>query len=207
MVARFYSRYFRATAFKAVPRALGGLFTVFLTILAGCRAEEMSELSKVSVTGTENVELAGLTLVGYNYTDREIAQFSVNGSGGGNLQVSGPNGGGGGSVCCVNYVPGIEGKQYRIRWHATSCRYGESGAGAAYSYSLHRFYKELDVTVVAPEVNNPRYFEVHFFPDGTVKAKVTAEASPSILSLASDRKAGRSPQCPNNVEPSNAGNS
>jgi hypothetical protein len=44
-----------------------------------------------------------LAIVGYNYTERYIDSFHVNGQGGGNLYVSGPTAGGGSSACCVSW--------------------------------------------------------------------------------------------------------
>ena len=40
-----------------------------------------------------------LTIMGFNYTDMDINEFFVDGTGGGNLSVSSASGGGGGSVC------------------------------------------------------------------------------------------------------------
>jgi len=45
--------------------------------------------------------MSGLTIVGYNYTDTYIGSFTVNGAGGGNIEVSSKTSGGGGGVCCA----------------------------------------------------------------------------------------------------------
>lgn len=177
------------------------LFLVFSISLGGCEVEKSIKPQRESHSVTDPGSPAMLTLVGYNYTDREIAQFSVDGASGGNIHVSGPNGGGGGSACCVRHLSADEKKYYKIRWHASSCRYGETASGPHYSYDLHRFYRELDIPVDKEPSNTPSYFEVHFFPNGTVSARITAEASAPILSLPRDRKAKPSPRCPNNVEP------
>jgi hypothetical protein len=173
---------------------------LFALTAIGCDVKQRPAVQTTDV-GAESVELVDLTLVGYNYTEREIARFSVNGTGGGNLHVSGPYGGGGGSVCCVKYFAGDKASAYKIRWHASSCRYGESGKGERYVYDLHRFYKERTVAVEKLSIDKAKYIEVHFFPDGSIKARLTAEMSPPILSLPVEREADGSPQCPNNKKP------
>lgn len=42
-----------------------------------------------------------LGVAGYNYTNRAIADFSVNCAWGGNVFLSTPTSGGGGTVCCL----------------------------------------------------------------------------------------------------------
>jgi hypothetical protein len=185
------------TGLSLVP----GLLCLLMSLtLAGCDEKDIPTTYKAN-SGSGSVEVVDLTIVGYNYTDREIAGFTVNGYAGGTLHVSGPYGGGGGSVCCVKYVAGHKAREFQIRWHATSCRYGETGSGASYTYDLHRTYTQRTVEVEKQSVDKSKYLEVHFFPDGSIKARVTGEMSPPILSLPVEREAEGSPQCPNNVKP------
>src|SRR5882724_9654200 len=50
----------------------------------------------------------GLMIRGYNYTDTYIDSFSVNGAGGGNLEVSNQETGGGGGTCCAPINAGTD---------------------------------------------------------------------------------------------------
>lgn len=144
-----------------------------------------------------------LTLTGYNYTNRYIDQFSVNGNGGGNLFVSGPNGGGGGSVCCVDYIIGVDKWKLTVRWQADACTYNNSKyEDGRRRYRIHSVFKEVEIPIDPKIPNRPRYLEVHFYPDGHVEAALTENSSPPRLQLESER-ADKSPfrQCPNDKRP------
>lgn len=143
-----------------------------------------------------------LAIVGYNYTDREIGTFSVDGVGGGNLALSGATSGGGGIACCVRYVPGSEPSKYLIRWDKASCRFNERPPGPwGEIFHLHYYYAERSVQVKRGNDSEANYFEVHFFPDGSIDARITAELSPPLMELPDGRKSNNSPQCPGNVRP------
>lgn len=72
--------------------------------VTGCDAREAAPKTPASEFVAPR-EPVGLTLSGYNYTNRYIDQFSVNGIGGGNLHVSTVTSGGT-NVCCFSYTPG-----------------------------------------------------------------------------------------------------
>ena len=144
-----------------------------------------------------------LTLTGYNYTERYIDQFSVNGNGGGNLFVSGPTSGGGGSACCVNYIAGVKKWKFPVRWQTGGCTYNTSKYEDGRERSeLYHSYKELEVQIDPKVSDRPAYLEVHFYPDGHVEAAVTENSSPPRLQLNKDREV-KSPykQCPNDKRP------
>lgn len=144
-----------------------------------------------------------LTLTGYNYTDRYINQFSVNGNGGGNLFVSSPTSGGGGSACCVRYRAGVEEWKLRVRWQAGACKFNTNKYDDGREWSdVHSFYKEVDIYVDPKVSDRPAYLEVHFYPDGHVEAAVTEHSSPPRLKLNKDREI-KTPyeQCPNDKRP------
>lgn len=110
-----------------------------------------------------------VTIYGYNYTDLYIDGFSVNGQGAGNLGVSTPTSGGGGSVCCVSVLPNHKlSIPVKINWIRDI-------------YSKQSC--EIDVTLNEPAPANPEYFEVHFYQDGHVEAAVTENASEPRVKL------------------------
>lgn len=143
-----------------------------------------------------------LTMYGYNYTDKYIDDYSVNGQGGGNLFISGPTSGGGGSMCCVDYTAGYVNK-VKVRWQFDACMYdeGRDSTGKMYQ-NIHSFYREVEVTVDANVAKDPHYFEVHFYPEGHVEARITEESSMPLLVLSEDRrnKSGY-PRCPDGKKP------
>ncbi len=185
----------------ALPRGLL-LLSLMLIVLffSACKAQTSDanaadQPRKKAPIGTA----VGLTLVGYNYTNRYIDEFSVDGVGGGNLFVSGPTSGGGGDVCCVDIVSGAHARKVKIRWQADACTYDERTWSNGEKHSdIYSFFKEVEVQVDPHIPDFPAYFEVHFYPDGHVEAAITEHASPPRLKLNKSRE-DRSPyrQCPN----------
>ena len=102
--------------------------------------------------------MGGLTIVGYNYTDTYIGSFSVNGAGGGNIEVSSKTSGGGGGTCCAA-IP----------------------ADTALPLTLDIAWKRdgqvpwcrQTILLDGPVPADPQYLEVHFFQDGSIKAAMT----------------------------------
>ncbi|MCD2518437.1 DUF3304 domain-containing protein [Massilia sp. G4R7] len=144
-----------------------------------------------------------LSLVGYNYTNRYINEFSVGGEGGGNLYVSSPAGGGGGTVCCAKYWPGVKGYKVKVRWQTGACYYK---VRASDSHEVHQrlfpFFKEAEVEVDERATDRARYMEVHFYPDGSVQVAATEHPSPPRLVLDREREdKTRYPRCPNDDKP------
>jgi hypothetical protein len=122
-----------------------------------------------------------LTIYGYNYTDRYIDSFRVNGQGGGNLFLSGEGGGGGGGVCCVSWWPGTKlPKQVRIDWVGSYCKKRFYAGDRDWTEPL---WKTTYVNIEGPLPRNPRYFEVHIFNDGRVEVALTEKPSRPRLTL------------------------
>jgi hypothetical protein len=143
-----------------------------------------------------------LGIVGYNYTNRYIDAFSVNGAGGGNLFVSGPGGGGGGTACCANWAVGLKTRKVIVRWHTAACIYNERTSGGEKFRDTHRFFKEVEVQVAPGIPDQPRYLEVHIYPDEHVEAAVTEAVSRPRLNLTEDREDNSDyPRCPNGKKP------
>lgn len=143
-----------------------------------------------------------LTLTGYNYTNRYIDQFDVDGQGGGNIRVSGPNSAGNGSACCVSYRSGAPARKVKIRWQRDACTYNERINEGERSYEIHPFFKEVEVQVDPQIPDYPRYFEVHIYPDGHAEAAITEHESGARLVLNKDREdRTRYPRCPDGKKP------
>ncbi len=144
-----------------------------------------------------------LSLAGYNYTNRYIDSFSVDGQGGGNIYVSSPTSGGGGTVCCVSYFPRAPQQTVRVRWTSGGCYFSEkSSLSDEMVETLHSFYKEEDVPVEVLAKDNAQHMEVHFYLDGTIKAAITAGISPPRMMLDKRREdRSRYPRSPADRKP------
>ena len=104
---------------------------------------------------------------GYNYTDNYISSFSVNGAGGGNLEVSIPTAGGGKYTCCMTLVSGLPlDYEFVVKWTRDRKRWCEQ-----------------TVKLTKPIPIEPRYFEVHFYQDGHIEVEATQESSDPRLKL------------------------
>lgn len=98
-------------------------------------------------------ELIPTNVVGYNHTDKDIGNFTVNGQGGGFLQA---HHGGGKFSCCID-IPKPWKPHYEVTVNWTD-NHGES-------------YKERVVEV--PKYEKLGDFAVHFLRSGEVKVFVT----------------------------------
>jgi len=112
-----------------------------------------------------------LDITGYNYTDRYIDRFSVNGQGGGNVLLSDDADGGGKTTCCIVWRPGtalpvtmVVEWTFGERWnHAKGLKLRDA--------ETHR--AEIELTGPVPE--HPTVFVVHFYPNNTVQVEVAAD--------------------------------
>jgi hypothetical protein len=129
-----------------------------------------------------------LTIVGFNYTDRYIDSFEVNGQGGGNVHVSTPTVGGGKGTCCIGWKAGTRLPQkVHVKWVSGGCMKELTDSdGYTFKAPLHAF-KELDAELADPVPSNPGYFEVHFYPDDHVEVAITASPSAPRLRLSPTR--------------------
>jgi hypothetical protein len=178
------------------------LVSLFWLILVGCEASDHDQ-SRPPLDYDPPIVSLGVT--GYNYTNQEIDEFFVNGRGGGNVGVSSPTSGGGGTVCCVPYVVGNVAWIVRVRWQSGGCNYHvKSTISDEVHEHIHWFFREADVKVDTPKIKDPKYLEIHFYPDGSVKAGVTERAGGPRLKLPKEREDRKPyPQCPNDKEPAN----
>lgn len=143
-----------------------------------------------------------LAIHSYNYTDRYIDQFTVNGTGGGNVSVSSPTAGGGKTTCCVAYVPGAAVMKVQVRWVSGGCTFTSRNMYNEESKHTRYFYKVQDVTVDPKVPAQPESFEVHFYQDGHVEAAIADDYSPPRLKLREEREIKPTyPQCAGNKDP------
>ena len=108
-----------------------------------------------------------LGIVGYNYTEVGIDDYLVNGTGAFNLGVSTEHSGGGKTVCCFGWAPGMKlPMPIRIEWTRGGNRWCRK-----------------TVMLTAPGPLEPTTFEVHFYPDRHIEVAITDEYSPPRVKL------------------------
>ncbi|WP_162600681.1 DUF3304 domain-containing protein [Paraburkholderia sp. C35] len=124
--------------------------------------------------------------MGYDYTDRALLGFSVNGMSGGNVLLSTSTAGGGKYACCVRLDPTIQ-TPFDI-----DVGYIRE---ALVEYPSERIIKPADqdivrahVRVTGPVAEKPAYPEVHFFPDGHIEASLSGKDGPSPTRLRLSRR-------------------
>lgn len=136
-------------------------------------------LAVLTLTGCDwefwRPEPVALSISGYNYTGRYIHTFSVNGQWGGNLYENS----GGGSVCCLSFRPDSKLPfTVEVEWELNDIRDFKNDKWIPAPEEHHK----TTVTVNGPlPKNKPSYFEVHFMPDGSVRAYVTHFSSDPFL--------------------------
>lgn len=154
-----------------------------LTILTMCLGAGWA----VSACAASSVEpmstnQPSLLIQGYNYTDQDIDSFTVNGIGGGNVHISTPSSGGGGSTCCYRF-DGLSSQSVTIRWTASYCSYATTNKYGETHTWRKSLWREEKVPVAIKELSEPKALEVHFYPDGHLEAVVTSGYSPPRLKL------------------------
>lgn len=133
--------------------------------------------------------LSTLGLVGFNYTDRHISDYSVNNASGGHINLSSPSSGGSGIACCFRVAKhALYPIQVRIRWQVDGCKILETSMQTGATVETKRFaYKEIELEVKRVPGLNPNFIETHFYPDGTVQVDLTERISDPRLSLQARR--------------------
>ena len=128
----------------------------------------------VSADANRPMQTRTLTIYGYNYTDRYIYSFQVNGQGGGNLFLSGPSSGGGKGVCCVSWWPGTKlPKMVRIDWVGSYCKQPIPQESGPPYMATQPLWKTAWVEITGPVPAEPNYFEVHIYNGDRVEVALT----------------------------------
>jgi len=126
-----------------------------------------------------------LGIIGFNYTNRTIADFSIDGQGGGDVGVSSPTSGGGGTVCCVLFSKSPKWPiQVLVRWQSGGCRvYDKDRLGGHNRYT----YKEVKVNVEKGTSAYPTDIGVHFYRDDSVRVRLSEGSGAPLLKLPESR--------------------
>lgn len=170
--------------------------------MLGANSSAQPNTESVNSDGASNYYVLGL--IGYNYTDRIISEYTVNGGSGGYIALSSKTGGGSGVGCCVRLSkkkPKIF--NIRVRWQFNGCVYLTKDERSGLSDKRrHYYYKEAEVVVRNVAEDEPAYLETHFYPDGSIKAIITSEISYAVLQL-DERRPDKSefPRCENDEKP------
>jgi Protein of unknown function (DUF3304) len=127
---------------------------LMMALLTACKAEP---------------KMLGIT--GYNYTNRYIDGFSVDGQGGGNVLISEDDAGGGGTVCCIGFSPD---QKLPVKVHV-EWRYGYEKDFTTGKLLRPEETHQVDVDLTGPIPLKPSIFVVHFYPDNTVQVEVAAD--------------------------------
>ncbi|ALP67222.1 DUF3304 domain-containing protein [Paraburkholderia caribensis] len=127
-----------------------------------------------------------LELVGYDYTNRALLDFAVNGISGGNIFLSTKTSGGGKYACCVRLdrstkTPFMVDVEYMRE--------------ALVAYPSDKIVEPADkdhlkarVEVKGPIPEKPAYLEVHFYPDGHIEGAISGDDGPSPPRLKLERR-------------------
>jgi hypothetical protein len=181
-------------------------------LISGCNSSRNESVAVAAPTKQKAVTASefkptgkrfDLTLAGYNYTNRYIDEYSVNGHWGGNLSVSEPGSAGGGSAGSVVYFDTGTKKTVNVRWQSGACYFKTKSTISNDIYQhIHSFYKEAEVQIERGHSREPNNLEIHFYPDGKVRAIVTELAShPDIVVGSENEDRSEFPRCPNDQEP------
>jgi hypothetical protein len=184
---------------RSIRRHCHVIFIILVVLLiSACNASD--DRNHAHVDAALGPDLS-LSILGYNYTNRAIAQFTVNGNGGDSVEVSTPNSGGSGTTCCVRYDPDIKNFSVVVRWVNAECIYRMRTTTEGDADEIFYFYKQVAVPVKRIG-DKHKFLEIHFYPNGEVQAVVTDEMSAPELKLSPDR-IDRSPvpRCKNDEKP------
>ena len=130
-----------------------------MTVSSGAAKRKLPQLLAavaLLLSACNSQDTLSVTLVGYNYTERPIYTFSVNGGGGSNIFV----GGGGAKMSCCTEI--TVGQPVEIKWVY-------SATEKQYLAGLRKENYSTTVTVPPPTMPEADYLEVHFYPDHHVE--------------------------------------
>ena len=132
-----------------------------MTVSSGAAKRNLPQLLAavaLLLSACNSQDTLSVTLVGYNYTERPIYTFSVNGVGASNLFAKQKYGGGKDS-CCIDITVG---QPVEIKWLYDT-------TDKQYLAGLREEKRSTTVIVPPPTVPEAEYLEVHFYPDHHVE--------------------------------------
>lgn len=151
----------RGEAWSVTRRVGQGLLLLGLSLgLSACKKKPEETPSASGADGKiDEIRSVSLEVNGFNYTDLYIENFSVAGVGGGNIFVSSPDSGGGGSTCCMRWYPGVTLPfPVKVVWTRDRNRLCEK-----------------EVMIKGPVPAHPQHLVVQFFQDGRIEIELTEE--------------------------------
>jgi hypothetical protein len=147
-----------------------------MLVMAGCGQRQNPSALEVTAATThasapsKSSKLRySLGIVGYNYTEVGIYDYTINGRSGFNLGGSNERSGGGSTVCCYEWVPPTKLPiTLRIEW----TRDGETWCSKTVPFNGRAALE-------------PNTLEVHFYPNRQIEVAITDEYSPPRLQIPS----------------------
>jgi len=100
-------------------------------------------------------------VIGYNYTERNVALFNIDGFGAGNSNAH-RSGGGGGIVCCFTIPEKAKTLHFKVALGLTQEQYDKDLPNDTF---------ETDIPVPELQDKHRGYIEVHFLPERKIEAK------------------------------------
>lgn len=110
-----------------------------------------------------------ISITGFNYTNRYIADVTVNGVWAGGISAYG--GGGSRVEGLTAPIQATETIVLKVKWRLSGVYNLETDTYARVPSTEH----EADVTLPMPAPYNPRLLVLHFYPDGRVEAELEAQ--------------------------------
>lgn len=181
-----------------------GIFLCLLFIALMLYSTKSESGFRSNDASTVKVKNSSLGLIGFNYTNKTIENYSVDGVGGGNIWLSSNTSGGGGVTCCIDYSSvKLKGSAVKVRWQMDGCLYLMTNEITGASQKVrHLYYKEVTVNVEDVSRGRPQYIETHLYPDGGVKVLLTREISNPLVRFGKNRRdQSNFPRCKDGKRP------
>jgi hypothetical protein len=134
---------------KRWKRAMRSLVFAFFALVA------------LSGTACSSDEYGPYHVIGYNYTDRHIYQFSIDDFGAGGSEAH-QSGGGGGITCCLTIASHAKTLHMKIVYQWTEEQYEKKSPRDTF---------ETDIPVPNLPSKRGGYIEVHFLPNQRIEAQ------------------------------------
>jgi hypothetical protein len=170
-------------------KSLSAAMLLLMLCLAACTGDLNAQTEAAEKTKPADAYVPRksfmLSIVGYNYTDRYIDSFEVNGRSGGNLDISSETDGGGKSACCVSWTEGSKlPLKVTVKWVGSYCMKKETNSVGEVNDFREPIWNVAEVEFNGPVPENPRNFEVHIYRQGRIAIGMSEKRSPPQVILA-----------------------